>query len=108
MSLAHFLGVPSGSLVFAMFAHIAASRNLPQKSDCHSDSPPPDPRIEGGLPGPLVAREAALGPHPEAPEAFRKRPNPRGASLAAVRAMCDWRPRQAIAGNRAAAATKDL
>ena len=31
-----------------------------------------------------------------------------GASLAAVRAMCDWRPRQAIAEDRAAAATKDL
>jgi len=64
--------------------------------------------IEGGVPGPLVARETALGPHPEAPKAFRKRPNPRGASLATVRAMCDWRPRQVIAGNRAAAATKDL
>jgi hypothetical protein len=35
-------------------------------------------------------------------------PGPRGVSSAAVRAMCDWRPRQAIAGDRAAAATKDL
>jgi hypothetical protein len=29
-----------------------------------NDSAPPDPRIEGGVPGPLVAREAVLGPVP--------------------------------------------
>ena len=75
----------------------AASSTRPGRSRCRG--------AEAGL---LVPHETALGPHPEAPKAFRKRPNPRGASLAAVRAMCHWRPRQAIAGNRADAATKDL
>jgi hypothetical protein len=29
--------------------------------------------MKGGCPAPLVTREAALGPHPEAPKAFRFR-----------------------------------
>jgi hypothetical protein len=50
----------------------------------------------------FAAREAVLGPHPEAPKAFRKRPNPRGMSLATL-------PGQATGGWVAlAAATKDL
>jgi hypothetical protein len=32
--------------------------------------PPPIPASREGVPGPLVAHETALDPHPEAPKAF--------------------------------------
>jgi hypothetical protein len=89
---------------------VSASNELRQKFVEHFADVFRDHMWIGRAQGTLETRRLEPGsPGPTTGSAHPWRGNgPRAASLAAVRAMCDWRPRQAIAENRAAAATKDL